>query len=222
MVLVYVRDMPSEEYFECPHCNQRVDFRFFEEAYPVKLICCHCYRPLIRRSKNGPITIRRERIKETGFLIHSSKVEDRNILSWLREILRLYGVKTYIIEEDARAIDWLHKSREGIDQHQLIVVLLSKRYQYLDDSNELKWKGPDKCYDEIAMAFQRYRQIIALVEKDVDPGRVLERVAWCYFFERDENGDGISIKDGIQLFIRLDQFLDNVVTDDVTYITRKN
>lgn len=213
--------MSNEHYFDCPRCHQRVDYRFFEESYPVKLICFHCYQPLIRRRKTGSVKKRREQISKTAFLIHSSKTEDRHALRWVREIFRFYGVKTSIVEEDTRALDWLQKSKEGIDQNDFVVVLLTKRYQYQDDSGQLKWKGPDKCYDEIAMAFALERQVIALVEKDVDPGRVLERVAWCYFFERGDDGAIASIEDGQELFQKLDQDLGNVTIPPVTYVIRK-
>jgi len=130
-------------------------------------------------------------------------------------------VKTSIVEEDNRPLDWLHKSKENIDQNNFIIALLTKRYQFKDDSSQLKWKGPDKCYDEIAMSFMWGKDIIALVEEGVDPGRVLERVAWCYFFKRGNRGAIKSIKDGNELFQRLDEFLGNVVLPPVTYVIRK-
>lgn len=208
----------SEEYhFDCPYCHQRVGYTFLEESYPVKLICSHCYRPLIRRQKTAPVTRRRELISKTAFLIHSSRAEDRNALLWVREVFRLYGVRTFIIEEDHRASDWLEKSRDGIDQHELVILLLTKRYQCMDDSGQLRWKGPDKCYDETAMAFMRGRDIMALVERDVDPGRVLDRVTWCYFFARGDDGNVESIADGREFFQNLDQYVGNVKMPPVTY-----
>jgi len=71
----------------------------------------------------------------------------------------------------------------------------------------LKWKDPDKCYDEIAMSFMQGKDIIALVEKGVDP----ERVAWCYSFERGDNGAIKLIEEGHKFFKRLDRYVGNVV-----------
>ena len=83
-------------------------------------------------------------------------------------------------------MDWLQKSLDGITSADFILVFLTKRYQFTDEKGQIAgWKAPDKCYDEIAISFALRKDILALVEKGVDPGRVLETRAWCYRFEKE-------------------------------------
>ncbi len=56
----------------------------------------------------------------------------------------------------------------------------------MDEKGQIAgWKAPDKCYDEIAMSFALGKNILSLVEKGVDFGRVLENRMWCHRFERE-------------------------------------
>jgi len=206
--------MSNLQHFNCPYCHKRIRYEVVEETYPVKMICYYCYKPVIQYKKSQPIKRRKETISRTAFLIHSSKSEDNYLLNLVRRIFRLYGVSTYIVEEDSRAMDFLQKSKDGIEQTDFVVVLLTKRYKY-KDLGQWKWKGPDKCYDEIAMSYMRGKDIFALIEKDVDPGRVLERVAWYKIFKRI--GKNIEIENGYELFQTLDTYLGNVRLPGVTY-----
>jgi hypothetical protein len=158
------------------------------EKYPPKRIltfCVNCFFPLYFYPQNNNSEIRTENIKKSAFLIHSAVPEDRDLLKQFRSILGLHGVATHIIEDDPRPIDFLQKSFDGIKNAQFTVVLLTKRYQFTNEKGLVGWKGADKCYDEIAMSFAFGRDIFAIVEKEVDPGRVLEARAWYYNFERD-------------------------------------
>lgn len=196
--------------FKCPNCDSNVILNYVE-TYPllsIETICDHCYFPLAFDPIKKEIKIRRKPIQKRAFLIHSAKKEDESLLKWFRGIVDLYGVSTHIIEEDRRSQpDWLQKSIDGIRSTEFVLVLLTKRYQYRDESGLLRWKGPDKCYDEIAMSFALGtvlggRDIFALVEKDVDPGRVLEARAWYYTLEREYQKFGIDI----EFFLKLDEY----------------
>ncbi|MCJ7559720.1 toll/interleukin-1 receptor domain-containing protein [Candidatus Bathyarchaeota archaeon] len=152
--------------------------------------------------------IRIEQLRKSAFLIHSSKEEEKDLLNWFRILLQLYGVSTLIIEEDSRSnVDWLQKSLDGIEHTNFVLAFLTKRYQFLDDNGQARgWKAPDKCYDEIAIAFARKRDLFALVEKSVDPGMVLEQRAWCYEFHREP-----SVQIDIKLFQQLDSYMGNLL-----------
>jgi hypothetical protein len=207
--------MSNLQRFNCPYCHKRTQYEVIEEIYPVKMICYHCYKPVIQDKKSQPVKRRKETISRTAFLIHSSKSEDNYLLNWVRRVFRLYGVSTYIVEEDSRALDFLQKSKDGIEQTDFVVVLLTKRYKYKDDSGQWKWKGPDKCYDEIAMSYMRGKDMFALIEKGIDPGRVLERVAWYKIFRRVKKN--VKIENGYELFQTLDTYIGNVKLPAVTY-----
>lgn len=138
-------------------------------------------------------------------MIHSSKLGEKELLDWFRDLLTLYGVNTFIIEEDPRSVDWLQKSLDGITSADFVLVFITKRYQFTDEQGQIVgWKAPDKCYDEIAISFALRKDIYALVEKDVDPGRVLETRAWCYRFEREPK-----FKADIDFFKVIETYLGN-------------
>ena len=182
----------------------------------MKMTCRACYKPVILDGAGQPVRRRREAITKTAFLIHSSRAEDRHVLVWVRHILNLYGVSTVIVEEDARPLDFLEKSRHAVDENELVVALLTKRYRYEDEaSREMKWKGSDKCYDEIAMSFMRSREMFAFVEEGVDPGRILERVWWYAVFRR--RGRNLTIENGQDLFQRLELYTGSIKWPAVVY-----
>lgn len=112
--------------FNCPYCHKRIEYEVVGETYPVKMICYHCYKPVIQDKKNRPVKRRKETIAKTAFLIHSSKSEDNYLLNWVRRVFRLYGVSTHIVEEDSRALDFLQKSKDGIEQNDFVVVIFFK------------------------------------------------------------------------------------------------
>jgi len=207
----------SKAYYEftCPNCKNSLTLEQVQTWAPleVKTICNQCYFPLRFYPERGEADIRIEYIRKTAFLIHSAKKEEKNLLDWFRYVVGLYGVSTHIIEEDPRSQpDWLQKSLDGIRSSQFIFVLLTKRCQYTDPESELlKWKAPDKCYDEIAMAFALGtmlggRDIFALVEKGVDPGRVLEARAWYYILDREYEPFQVEI----EFFHKIDAYMGNV------------
>ena len=191
--------------FHCPNCSfdGNVETLATYEPLSIRVICPECYYPEIYKPREKTGEIRVEPIKKKAFLIHSSKGEERELLDWFRELLRLYGVNTFIIEEDPRSVDWLQKSLDGITSADFVLVFLTKRYQFTDEEGQVAgWKAPDKCYDEIAMAFALRKDILAFVEKEVDPGRVLETRAWCYRFEREPK-----FKAGTEFFLFLDSYI---------------
>lgn len=203
--------------FVCPDCDSKLTLERIETSTPlsIKTICCECYYPLIfspMASSEQQTKIRAEYIRKTAFLIHSAKAEDKNLLDWFRTVVKLYGVSTAIIEEDRRShLDWLQKSIDGIKSAHFVLVLLTKRYQSTDEAGLSIWKAPDKCYDEIAMSFALAttlggKDILALIEKDVDPGRVLETRAWSYKFDRSSK----KLKIDLEFFQTLDRYMDNI------------
>jgi hypothetical protein len=153
--------------------------------------CNGCYYPIrvYPTEKRSEIVIRE--IVKRAFLIHSSEKKEKIILDYFRALLKLYGVETLIIETDPRPVDWLQKSLDGIKNGDFVIAFLTKRYQFANDSGAISgWKAPDKCYDEIAIAFALEKQILALVEEEVEPGNVLSTRAWCYGFARNEPSKG--------------------------------
>ena len=181
--------MPKFSYeFLCPNCSAEGTFNIFmtQEPVTVKIVCHMCCYPIIYKPREKTSEILVVPIKKKAFLIHSSKPGEKSFLKWFRELVGLFGVNTFVIEEDPRSVDWLQKSLDGINSADFVLVFLTKRYQFTDEKGQIAgWKAPDKCYDEIAMSFARRKDILALVEKEVDPGRVLETRAWCYRFDRE-------------------------------------
>lgn len=200
--------MPKFSYeVSCPNCSTEnlVDFLLRRESPSVIIYCCRCFYPIDYNTREETAEIRVTPIRKKAFLIHSSKPGEKKLLVEFRELLRLYGVNTFVIEEDPRSVDWLQKSLDGITSSDFVLVFLTKRYQFTDEKGSIVgWKAPDKCYDEIAMSFALGRDIIALVEKEVDPGKVLETRAWCYRFERKPK-----FKDAGEFFVFLDKYVGN-------------
>jgi hypothetical protein len=196
--------------FDCPNCSKHLTIEEIETTIPYEIptSCYQCYFTLTFYPQQNVAKIRVKPVRKTAFLIHSAKGEDKNLLDWFRPLMDLYGVSTRIIEEDRRTQpDWLQKSIDGIRTTNFVLVLLTKRYQYYKEDLSIGWKAPDKCYDEIAMAFALGtvyggRQIFALVENEVDPGNVLQARAWCYRFHRQQE----TIKVDYEFFIELDKF----------------
>ena len=181
--------MPKFEYnITCPNCSKIgvIEFLAPIEQESVAATCLECYFPLRFFPSSNTTEIRFVPIKKTAFLIHSSKPNERKDLDDFRSLMHLYGVSTKIIEEDPRSVDWLQKSLDGIKESDFVLVFLTKRCQFTDESGKIVgWKAPDKCYDEIAISFALKKDILALVEEGVDPGRVLETRAWCFRFSRE-------------------------------------
>jgi hypothetical protein len=173
----------------CPNCKH---IGFLTAILPVKPMsidswCGICYYPISIDIKENATEIQGIGISKNAFLIHSSDKKDKDILDYLMVLLKLHGVETFVIEDDARSVDWLEKSLDGISNKDFVIAFLTKRYQYSDASGKITgWKAPDKCYEEIAIAFALRKKIIALVENDVDPGNVLKTRAWCYSFSRTD------------------------------------
>ena len=196
--------------FDCPNCHQHLPIDQIETytPYEIQTVCVQCYLPLSFYPEQNVAKIRTKPIGKTAFLIHSAEEEDKDVLDWLRSVVNLYGVSTRIIEEDRRTQpDWLQKSIDGIRSSQFVLVLLTKRYQYYREDGSLGWKAPDKCYDEIAMAFALGtilggKEMFALVENDVDAGKVLPERAWYYRIDRQPKG----VKADIEFFLKLDEY----------------
>lgn len=192
---------------DCPNCSTENFAEFLLSHKPTSVIiyCGECHYPMTYNIQKKTAEIRVTPIRKKAFLIHSSKPREKRLLAKFRELLRLYGVKTFVIEEDPRSVDWLQKSLDGINSSDFVLVFLTKRYQFTDKKGLIAgWKAPDKCYDEIAMSFALGRDIVALVEKEVDPGRILETRAWCYQFEREPK-----FKCGSGFFPFLDEYIGN-------------
>jgi len=196
--------------FNCPNCNQHIIIDHIQTFTPLEIqtICNQCYFPLSFYPQQNETKIRAKTKRKTAFLIHSAKDNDKYPLDWFRPLVELYGVSTRIIEEDARTQpDWLQKSIDGIKSSDCTLVFLTKRYKYYKKDGTLGWKAPDKCYNEIAMAFALGtvlggKQMFALVENDVDPGNVLEARAWCYRMERQDK----TVKSDMKFFDKLDKY----------------
>jgi hypothetical protein len=189
----------------CANCSKKWKGEVIGLTEPdsAKAFCPECYFPLRYYPKEGKTEIRMEPITKRAFLIHSSKPEEKSLLDWLRSLLKLYGIATTIIEEDPRSVDWLQKSLEGITSADFVLVFLTKRYQFVDESgNVAGWKAPDKCYDEIAISFALRKDLFALVEREVEPGNVLRTRAWCYRFEEDS-----PIKVDYDFFEKIEEYL---------------
>ena len=173
------------------------------ESSTVKVVCYECSHPIRYNTQEKTAELDITPIKKKAFLIHSATPRERELLAGFRQLIRLYGVNTFVIEEDPRSVDWLQKSLDGIGSSDFTLVFLTKRSQFADEKGALiGWKAPDKCYDEIAIAFALHKDILALVEKEVDPGRVLETRAWCYRFEREPK-----FKADINFFLFLGSYL---------------
>ena len=199
--------MPKFTYkMRCPNCSTENQATFLTSYEPlsVVLVCYQCSCPMKYNPREKTVELRvAPTMTKKAFLIHSAKPEERKLLAQFRDLLTLYGVKSFVIEEDPRSVDWLQKSLDGITSSDFVVVFLTKRYQFTDEKGSVAgWKAPDKCYDEIAISFALRKDILALVEKDVDPGRVLEMRAWCYRFEREPK-----FKADPAFFIFLDEYL---------------
>jgi hypothetical protein len=203
--------MSKREYhYACPNCSTPLIATRIDLEIPKEFnchACPKCFYPQKYYSSENRAEIRIEKIKKTAFLIHSSKPEEKELLSWFRALLKLYGIGTRIIEEDPRSIDWLQKSLDGINSTDFVISFLTKRYQYANEVGAIQgWKAPDKCYDEIAIAFALHKDLFALVEKDVAAGNVLATRAWCYSFEKKVEGD-IPIGADQQFFVVLDDYV---------------
>lgn len=196
--------------YVCPNCSKSlsVDYVGLELPKVFRVHACpFCYYPRTYYPSENRCEIRTEPIKRVAFLIHSSKSEEKQLLEWFRALLRLYGVETRVIEEDPRSVDWLEKSLDGINATNFVISFLTKRYQYANESGVIQgWKAPDKCYEEIAIAFALHKDLFALVEKDVAAGNVLQTRAWCYPFEKKTRGN-TPIEADRQFFIVLDDYV---------------
>lgn len=181
--------------FTCPNCStsNKVKGIFLENPKVLSTWCTTCYYPVDIYPSENISRISISEIQKRAFLIHSSDRSEKQILDYFRALLKLYGIETFIIETDPRPVDWLQKSLDGIKNADFVIAFLTKRYQFANESGNLRgWKAPDKCYDEIAIAFALQKQILALVEKEVDSGNVLNTRAWCYEFSRTETNQGKS------------------------------
>lgn len=198
--------MPKFSYkVDCPNCSteNRADFLLSRESPTVMIVCYECSYPMSYNTREKTVEIPVIPIKKKAFLIHSSKSGEKELLAEFRELIRLYGVNTFVIEEDPRSVDWLQKSLDGITSSDFVLVFLTKRYQFTDEKGSIAgWKAPDKCYDEIAISFALRKDILALVEKEVDPGKVLDTRAWCYRFEREPK-----LKCGTDFFLFLAKYM---------------
>jgi DNA-directed RNA polymerase subunit RPC12/RpoP len=196
--------------YVCPNCSTPLEFDYVALELPETLrgaACPLCYYPQTFYPRENRAEIRTQEITKVAFLIHSSKPEEKDLLDWFRAILKLYGVDTRIIEEDPRSVDWLQKSLDGINSTNFAISFLTKRYQYTDESGVIQgWKAPDKCYEEIAIAFSLHKDLFALVEKDVAPGNVLQTRAWCYPFEKNGRKNA-PIKADREFFVALDNYV---------------
>jgi len=177
--------------FNCPNCGTELEISLFTPVSDVfSFTCQHCYYPLNLYPLQNVAEMRREPVRKNAFLIHSSKKEDAPLVSQVAFLLLLHGVNTIKIEDDPRTErDWLQKSIDGIRNSNFVIAVLVRRYPFTDESGKFLYKGPDKCYDEIAMAFALgtiwgHKDMFGLVEEGVDPGRVLEQRAWCHSFTR--------------------------------------
>lgn len=196
--------------FICPNCTRNLEFEYIALEMPqtIKGFCTICYYPLVFYPSGSRCEIRTEPPKKVAFLIHSSKPEEKELLSWFRALLGLYGVQTRVIEEDPRSVDWLQKSLDGINASDFVISFLTKRYQYANESGVIQgWKAPDKCYEEIAIGFALRKDLYALVEKDVESGNVLQTRAWCYPFEKKAKPAGTPIEADSKFFQELDNYL---------------
>lgn len=177
----------------CPNCNRqlKMDYVALEVPESLSSFCPFCYYPLKSFPRENRAEIRLERIKKTAFLIHSSKQEEKNLLDWFKSVIQLYGVRTHVIEEDHRSVDWLQKSLDGIRSSDFALAFLTKRYQYANETGVVSgWKAPDKCYDEVAISFAHNKDLYALIEDGVDSGNVLASRAWCYNFGKKTAVEG--------------------------------
>lgn len=193
--------------FICPNCStaNSVTNIYLETPVVIKTWCSHCYYPLKTYPNESKTEIVEYSKIKTAFLVHSSDSKEKKILNYFRALLKLWGVETLMIENDARPVDWLQKSLDGISKTDFVLSFLTKRYQFADEKGTIVgWKAPDKCYDEIAIAFALQKQIIALVEKDVDSGNVLNTRAWCYNFSRTNDPQSMPpIKIEFDFFIQM-------------------
>lgn len=200
--------MPKFSYkISCPNCSAENTATFLKSREPpsVIIVCYECSYPMIYNTREKIVELRVAPIKKKAFLIHSAKAGEKELLAGFRELLTSYGVNSFIIEEDPRPVDWLQKSLDGINSSDFILVFLTKRYQFTDEKGSIAgWKAPDKCYDEIAISFALRKDILALVEKKVDPGSVLETRAWCYRFEQKPK-----FKADPEFFVFLDTYIGN-------------
>jgi hypothetical protein len=176
----------------CPNCSQETSFTsiYLENPKFIKTYCSTCYYPIKFFPETCKTEIDSHDIRKKAFLIHSSDKKEKKHLDYFRGLMKLWGVETFVIENDARSVDWLQKSLDGISNTDFVLCFLTKRYQFANEAGEIiGWKAPDKCYEEIAIAFALQKQIVALVESKVDAGNVLNTRAWCFKFDRiqDEN-----------------------------------
>jgi hypothetical protein len=175
--------------FTCPNCSVAGSVKgiFLEVPESFFTWCQTCYYPLDIYPIEERSEIAKQKIEKRAFLIHSSDKKEKSILDYFRALLKLYGIETFIIETDTRPVDWLQKSLDGINNADFVIAFLTKRYQFANDLGEISgWKAPDKCYEEIAIAFALQKRILALVESEVESGNVLSTRAWCYGFTRTE------------------------------------
>lgn len=198
--------------FSCPNCQFDLNVDLILPTPPlIKMICPECYNPLYFDPQKNYAKIRREPIRKNAFLIHSAKKEDKPFVDWFSDILLLYGARSIKIEDDPRTErDWLQKSIDGIKSSEFVIAVLIKRYSFTDELGTFRYKAPDKCYDEIAMAFALgtiwgHKDMFALVEEGVDPGRVLEERAWCHTITMETQKVIIDI----EFFKRLDEYLNS-------------
>ena len=173
--------------FSCPNCSNLVEFEgvYLEIPPSIQTWCVHCYYPIefYTVSNTANFVVRAER--KNAFLINSADKKEKHILDYFASLLSLHGISSFMIESDTRPVDWLQKSLDGIRDKDLVVAFLTRRYQYTNTAGIIcGWKAPDKCYDEIAIAFALQKPILALVENEVDPGNVLSSRAWCFSFSR--------------------------------------
>ncbi len=208
----YKNQTMSKQEFKviCPNCKKKMKLSsiYLELPQRVHTTCGACYYPLIHYPKKQETEIAFYDAHKFAFLIHSSDKSEKNLLDYFRQLLKMYGIETFIIENDNRSVDWLQKSLDGIKKADLVIAFLTKRYQFCDVSgNVTGWKAPDKCYEEVAISFALQKEILALVEKDVEMGNILETRAWCYRFERGEETKSYFKDIDIDIFVQLASFL---------------
>ena len=126
-----------------------------------------------------------EQPKKKAFLIHSSKPEEKPLLYWFMSLLCYYGTIAVIIDPNPQVkADLLKKSLDAIADTNFVISFLTSRYQCTDETGKIIFKAPDKCYDEIAMSYAKGKEHFALVEENVDSGRVLHDRTWVYRFKK--------------------------------------
>ena len=128
--------------------------------------------------------------KYRAFIAHSIDKKDKLVVESFLKILSQASIEGYLSELHPQPRPIPEKIRQNIEQADCLVAIITKKYKI--EEREI-WKTSDWIHNEIGMAYQSNKPILALVEENVEVGGLSKYTTELIYFDR------INIQKSIQL-----------------------